>query len=250
MNQLMQCDKTVTMSSREIASLTGKQHKDVIRDVRVMRQALEKDGADLRHLVEHKDSRGYTAEFLLDRTLTETLLTGYSIPLRHRVIVHLAELEQRAAPPALPQTLPEALRLAADLAEQNNRLQVVVSEQAPKVEALARLAEAGGSMCLTDAAKHLGIQRCRLIEWMRANRWIYRREGSMRLLAYQPRMAAGLLDHKVSVIGREDDGADRLASQVRVTAKGLAVLAQKINAAPRFASGENVARTEGGNHGR
>ncbi|PTU76920.1 DNA-binding protein [Pseudomonas indoloxydans] len=238
------------MSTREIASLTGKQHKDVIRDVRVMRQALEQDGADLRHLVERKDGRGYTAEFLLDRTLTETLLTGYSIPLRHRVIVRLAELEQRTVPPALPQTLPEALRLAADLAEQNNRLQVVVSEQAPKVEALARIAEAGGSMCLTDAAKHLGIQRCRLIEWMRANRWIYRREGSMRLLAYQPRMAAGLLDHKVSIIGREDDGADRLASQVRVTAKGLAVLAQKINAAPRFASGENVARTEGGNHGR
>lgn len=155
-----------------------------------------------------------------------------------------------SAPLAIPQTLPEALRLAADLAEQNSRLQVVVSEQAPKVEALARLAEAGGSMCLTDAAKHLGIQRCRLIEWMRANRWIYRREGSMRLLAYQPRMAAGLLDHKVSIIGREDDGADRLASQVRVTAKGLAVLAQKINGAPRSAARENVARTEGGNHGR
>uniref|UniRef100_A0A931D3T0 Phage antirepressor KilAC domain-containing protein n=2 Tax=Pseudomonas chaetocerotis TaxID=2758695 RepID=A0A931D3T0_9PSED len=237
------------MSSREIASLTGKQHKDVIRDVRVMRQALEKDGADLRHLVEHKDGRGYTAEFLLDRTLTETLLTGYSIPLRHRVIVRLAELEQRAAPPALPQTLPEALRLAADLAEQNNRLQMVVSEQAPKVEALARIAEAGGSMCLTDAAKHLGIQRCRLIEWMRENRWIYRREGSMRLLAYQPRLQAGLLDHKVSVV-EPRVGETRLASQVLVTAKGLALLAQKLNAAPRFASGENVARTEGGSHGR
>ena len=75
--------------------------------------------------------------------------------------------------------------------------QIVVSEQAPKVEALARIAEASGSMCLTDAAKHLGVQRCRLIEWMHENRWIYRREGSMRLLAYQPRMLAGLLDHKV-----------------------------------------------------
>ncbi|MGQ7957659.1 phage antirepressor KilAC domain-containing protein [Pseudomonas sp. SP16.1] len=249
MNQLPTSDNPVTMSTREIAALTGKQHKDVIRDVRVMREALAKDGADLRHLLEHKDARGYTAEFLLDRPLTETLLTGYSIPLRHRVILRLAELEQRTAPPSIPRTLPEALRLAADLAEQNNRLQVAVSEQAPKVEALARIAEAGGSMCLTDAAKHLGVQRCRLIEWMRANRWIYRREGSMRLLAYQPRLAAGLLDHKVSIIGREDDGAERLASQVRVTAKGLALLAQKMGA-PRSAAHENVARNEGSQHGR
>lgn len=250
MNQVMQCDKAVTMSSREIASLTGKQHKDVIRDVRVMREALEKDGANLRHLVEHKDGRGYTAEFLLNRTLTETLLTGYSIPLRHRVIVRLAELEQREGPPALPQTLPEALRLAADLAEQNNQLQGVVSEQAPKVLALERIADASGSMCLTDAAKHLGVQRCQLISWMHENRWIYRRDASSRWMAFQPRQAAGLLDHKVTVIGTEDDGAKRLASQVRVTAKGLAVLAQKLNAAPHFAARENVARSAETHHGR
>ena len=142
------------------------------------------------------------------------------------VVDRWIELENAA--PAVPQTLPEALRLAADLAEQNNRLQVVVSEQAPKVEALARIADASGSMCLTDAAKHLGVQRSRLIEWMRANRWIYRREGCARWLAYQPRQAAGLLDHKVTVIGLDDDGDQRLASQVRVTPKGLAKLAQVI----------------------
>lgn len=129
---------------------------------------------------------------------------------------------------SIPRTLPEALRLAADLAEQNSQLRLVVSEQAPKVEALDRIADARGSMCLTDAAKHLGVQRCRLIEWMRANRWIYRREGSARWLAYQPRQAAGLLDHKVTVIGLDEEGGERLASQVRVTPKGLAVLAQRI----------------------
>lgn len=221
--------RPVTMSSREIAELTGKQHKDVIRDVRVMRDALVKDGADLRHLHENKDGRGYTSEFLLDRDLTETLLTGYSIPLRHRVVTRLRELEGRAVQaPAIPRTLPEALRLAADLAEQNTRLQLVVTEQAPKVEALERIAAARGAMCLTDAAKHLGVQRKVLIEWMRANRWIYRREGSARLVAYQPREASGLLEHKVSVIGLDDDGHERLAGQVRVTAKGLAVLAEKL----------------------
>lgn len=231
MNQLMPIDKPVTMSSREIAELTGKEHKNVIRDIREMVAVLEKDGADLSHLVERKDGRGYTAEFLLDRTLTETLLTGYSIPLRHRVVTRLRELEnvsQHHEPVSIPRTLPEALRLAADLAEQNTHLQLVVSEQAPKVEALQRIAEARGAMCLTDAAKHLGIQRKRLLEWMRENRWIYRREGSARWVAYQPREAAGLLEHKVTLLGVDEEGDQRLASQVKVTAKGLALLAQKI----------------------
>lgn len=218
----------MTMTSREIAELTGKQHKDVIRDVRVMLQALAKDGADLRHVREDKDGRDYTTNFHLDRELTETLVTGYSIPLRHRVIRRLHELEQRAAAPAIPQTLPDALRLAADLAEQNSQLRLVVDGQAPKVDALERLTEASGTLCLTDTAKHLNIPRKRLLAWMRENRWIYRRDGSAHWLAYQPRMASGHLEHRVTVIGEDHIGDQRLASQVRVTPKGLAKLAEKI----------------------
>lgn len=132
---------------------------------------------------------------------------------------------------SIPRTLPEALRLAADLAEQNNHLRLVVQEQAPKVQALARISEARGTLCLTDAAKHLGVRRKDLLTWMRENRWIYRREGSARWVAYQPREVAGLLEHRVTVIGVEDSGDQRLASQVRVTPKGLAVLAQKLGRA-------------------
>ncbi|RQB13969.1 transcriptional regulator [Pseudomonas aeruginosa] len=110
------------MSSREITELTGKQHKHVIRDIREMLDALEKDGPVLGHVREDKDSRGYTENFHLDRELTETLVTGYSIPLRHKVIRRLHELEEQVAQPAIPQTLPEALRLAADLAEECQQL--------------------------------------------------------------------------------------------------------------------------------
>lgn len=86
---------SVTMSSSELAELTGKQHKHVIRDIREMLEALEADGPVLGHVQEDKDSRGYTAAFHLDKELTETLLTGYSIPLRRKVIARLAELESR-----------------------------------------------------------------------------------------------------------------------------------------------------------
>lgn len=86
-----------TMSSLEIAELTGKQHKHVIRDIREMLDALVADGPDLGHVVEDIDGRGYTSCIHLNRTLTETLITGYSIPLRHKVIMRLQELEAGSA---------------------------------------------------------------------------------------------------------------------------------------------------------
>lgn len=247
MNQLLQTDKALTMTSEQLAELLQIEHNEFRKKANALAgRGLLEFREESSHnplggrprLVMHFDKRN---SMVIAAKLNDQLLAA--------VIDRWIELEQRATPPAIPRTLPEALRLAADLAEQNNRLQVVVSEQAPKVEALARIADASGSMCLTDAAKHLGVPRGQLIEWMRANRWIYRREGSARWMAYQPRQAAGLLDHKVTVIGTEDDGAKRLASQVRVTPKGLALLAQKFGA-PHSAGGENVARSEGAQHGR
>lgn len=224
MNQLMMTHKALTMTSEQLAELLQIDHKEFRKKANALaakgllgfreESSLNPLGGRPR-LVMYFDKRN---SMVIAARLNDQLLAA--------VVDRWIELENAA--PAVPQTLPEALRLAADLAEQNNRLQVVVSEQAPKVEALARIADASGSMCLTDAAKHLGVQRSRLIEWMRANRWIYRREGCARWLAYQPRQAAGLLDHKVTVIGLDDDGDQRLASQVRVTPKGLAKLAQLV----------------------
>lgn len=88
----------VTMTSSEIAELTGKLHAHVLRDIRSMLDAL-KDDPVLDHVREDKDARGYTENFHLNRELTETLITGYSIPLRHKVIRRLHDLEERAARP-------------------------------------------------------------------------------------------------------------------------------------------------------
>ncbi|MNG40633.1 Phage antirepressor protein KilAC domain protein [compost metagenome] len=57
---------------------------------------------------------------------------------------------------------------------------------------------------------------------------MYRRAGTRPWLAYQPRIESGLVVNKVSVIGTTDEGDERCASQFRITAKGLTLLAQKI----------------------
>jgi len=226
MNTLVAPINTVTMSSREIADLTGKQHKDVIRDIRVMRDALEKDGANLRHLQEVKDGRGYTAEFQLGRVLTETLLTGYSIPLRHRVVTRLGELEKVSRHAiSIPSNFAEALQLAADQAKQNASLHQVIQQQAPKVQALERLSATQGSICITSAAKQLGIGPLKLFKWLSDNRWIYRRTSFAAWSAYQPRLTSGLLEHKLVRVGNGAEEDLKVVEQVMVTRKGITHLA-------------------------
>ena len=87
-----------TMSSREIAELTGKQHKDVIRDIRVMLEALQKDGDSVSKVVTFKDRRGYTAAYSLPKHLADLLLSKYKglarVPMRLQEEAALKTVEQ------------------------------------------------------------------------------------------------------------------------------------------------------------
>ena len=184
-------DTPLTMSSREIAELTGKQHKDVIRDIRVMLDALQKDGADLRHVREDKDARGYTAMFHLNRELTDTLLTGYSIPLRRKVIARWHELEAKTTQPAfqIPATLSAALRLAAEQAEQIERQQEQLAIAAPKVEFVDRYVESTGNKCFRTVAKLLGAKESALRAFLQYRGVMYLLDGEW--MAYSQHHAAG-----------------------------------------------------------
>ncbi|HCF0703355.1 TPA: Rha family transcriptional regulator [Pseudomonas aeruginosa] len=126
-------NKPVTMSSREIAELTGKNHFDVMRDIRKMLEALGKDESKFAGIYLDAYKREKPC-FNLPRREVEILLTGYSIPLRAKVIDRLHELEEQAKGTAfrVPQSLPEALRLAAELAEKNEQLALENKEMAPK----------------------------------------------------------------------------------------------------------------------
>ena len=128
-------------------------------------------------------------------------------------------------PPALDALQdPATLRtLLLGYAERQLQLEQQVQEQAPKVEALDRLASARGSVCLTDAAKLLQMRRDDLIQWMQEHSWIYRRPGTP-WLPYDPRVKSGMLTLKVSTIG--EDLTYRVIQQVKVTPKGLARLGE------------------------
>lgn len=139
-------DAPLTMSSLEISELTGKQHKHVIRDIRTMLDELEKDGPVLGHVREDKDARGYTAMFHLDRELTDTLLTGYSIPLRRKVVARWHELEAKAAQPPVALTRMDILKLAMESEEAR------IKAEAERDHAIATKAQIGSSREATAMA--------------------------------------------------------------------------------------------------
>lgn len=88
----------VTMSSREIAELTEKRHDHVKRDIENMLAELKQDIPSFGGIYLDSMNREQV-EYHLDKELTETLITGYSIPLRHKVIRRLNDLEEQAARP-------------------------------------------------------------------------------------------------------------------------------------------------------
>mgnify|MGYP001627038350 CR=1 FL=1 len=231
MNKLVAPSNTVTMSSREVAELTGKQHHHVVRDIKHNLAELNLDASKFGCIYLDASNRKQT-EYLLPPDLVMTLLTGYSIPLRHRVVTLLQELENVSRHASIPQSLPEALRLAADLADKNGELQRLVSDQAPKVAAIKRLAAAGGAICITDAAKQLGVAPSRLFAWLEQHRWIFRRHGCKRWVAYQSRITSGHMTHKVTALKPDPEtGIDRAAFDPMITPKGLTRLAELLQEA-------------------
>jgi phage regulator Rha-like protein len=100
MNELANIEQGKTMSSREIAELTGKQHKDVMRDIRNMCEQMEIDSAQF--CAQYKDPTGRALPcFNLDRYHTEVLVTGYDVKRRAAVIKRWHDLETGTALPVL-----------------------------------------------------------------------------------------------------------------------------------------------------
>ena len=100
-----------------------------------------------------------------------------------------------------------------------------VSELQPKAVALDRIANTDGSLCLMDAAKTLQVRPKDLIAYMKAHLWIFMRVGTSHWVGRAEKLKPGFLEHKVTTIHRTD-GTERITTQVRVTPKGLAKMAE------------------------
>jgi len=218
----------ITMSSLEIAKLTNKTHKNVIRDIKSMLADLP-DGSDLIHVETINDSRGYTTEIRLDRDLTQTLVTGYSVPLRLAVIQRLNALETQAAKPT-PASLdnPFALReLLLGYTEKVILLEQKVAEDAPKVDFFEDVAVANNCHTMKQTADILGTGRNSLFKYLRQNK-ILISDGKNHNLPYQAHKDAGRFIVIETTYKNPHSGQPMLCATTYVTGKGLIWLQQFI----------------------
>ena len=227
----------ITMTSLEIAELTGKEHRNVMRDIRNMLSEIYPDGDTLNfehiHFVQHT---GQSYKFFkLPKRETLILVSGYNVVLRAKIIDRWQELEAQAVQmPMIPRTLPEALRAYADeldghtetkrqLAHTKQELievNTVVSELKPKAIGFDQISNCeDGSMCISDVAKVVGKSPKQMFRFLQNIQWIYRRREGEQWKAYQDKVDNGLMVHKV--IDVDIQGRKTIQEQVRITPLGL-----------------------------
>lgn len=221
----------LTMSSREIAELCEKEHKHVLRDVKAMLEQLGESEGGYAQIWTHPQNGQQYPEYLLPRDLTLTLVAGYNVKLRKRIIDRWLELEEGARVPqfTLDPSDPKVMLACFDyLQKQVAEKDAIIAVQAEQVKKLDRLEGATGSMCISDAAKTLSVGRDELFRFMESRRWIFRRPGNRSWLAYDDKRRAGYMEHDDHLYV-DGEGRERVSTRALVTAKGLVKLAELLN---------------------
>lgn len=131
------------LTSLQIAEITGKRHKDVLRAIRTMQPAWEKVNGRKFALVEYTDSKGEKRPYY-ELTKTECLYiaTKFNDEARARLVLRWEELEtEKRTTHQVPQTFAQALLLAAKQQEQIEEQQKQIAEQKQLVSAQGELIE-------------------------------------------------------------------------------------------------------------
>ena len=214
MNQLLTITKenasTLTMSSREIAEITHKEHKNVLR---VIRDLIEQNLVAQIEPLKFEYRNQWFDYYELNKRDT-FVVARLSPEFTAAVVDRWQALENRQKPTALiPQSFSEALMLAAQLQAEKER-------NAPKVAFVDHYVEVGTSKSFRETAKILKIPERALVNRLVEDKYLYRQSGV--LLPYQSAHTKDLFTVKT---GTAEHGHNY--TQTRVTSKGIEFIASR-----------------------
>ena len=218
MNELV-LHKNQTMSTLEIAGLTGKEHAHVLRDTRNMLIELYEGGVTNfgDTYINQQNGQSYPI-YQLPKREALILTSGYSIKQRAAIIDRWQELEDKEKFPALP-SYPEALRQLASALELNANQAALLEEQKPAVEFVDRFVEAKSAKGLREVAKILGLKERAFILDLEDHGVIFKLAGNWVPMAqYQH---SGYFEVKIG----ESNG--HAFKQMRFTPKGIEWVAKR-----------------------
>ncbi len=217
----------LTMSSREISELVEKRHDNVKRTI----DTLSKQGVISYPQIEdgEKSANGVIEKiYKIGKRDSFVIVAQLSPEFTARLVDRWQELENRESNPIANLTRIDLIKLALHSEEERLALEEKNKELTADSEALSRIAKSDGSLCITDAAKTLQIRPKDLFQWLRMNKWIYKRIGCAHDCGYQDKINQALLEHKSTTILRSD-GSDKITQQVRITPEGLEKLSKLIS---------------------
>lgn len=215
-NELALMGNSLTMSSREIAELTGKRHAHVMRDIRAMLQELGEDQSKFGSIF--LDSYGREqSQYELNKELTLTLLLGYDVKARLKVVKRWQELETQSSTPQLPDFTNPALaaRAWADAIEQQQATQQQLEAAKPALEFVDRYVDSRGLMTFREACKTLQVKENVFREFLHTKKIMYVLNGNW--VPHQNHLDAG----RFSVKTGTSEVSGHAYTSAKFTPKGL-----------------------------
>ncbi len=226
MNDLTIAGAPATMSSLEIAELTGKEHRNVMRDIRTMLTELHGEGGVLSFEHTHtnpQNGQSYPI-FKLPKRESLILVSGYSVAMRAAIIDRWQELEAEASDPMRLLADPAKLRgMLLSYTEKVVALEQKVEEMTPKAEFHDAVTEAINGQTVQEVAKVLKTGSIRLFQFLRDEGLLMRNN-----LPYQQHIDAG--HFRVVERAYTDKHGEKVTyTRTLVTGKGLALIQRRLH---------------------
>ncbi|NAX42669.1 MULTISPECIES: phage antirepressor KilAC domain-containing protein [unclassified Vibrio] len=220
---MIKYDQNLTMSSREIAELTGSRHDNVKISMERMKNSGVIGFTAMQENPRAQGGRPLTV-YNVNKRDSYIVVAQLSPEFTARLVDRWQELEE-ANQFKIPQTLPEALLLAAELAKQNEEAQKQLAIAAPKVDFADRIASAGKGVPLGGFAKAVGLGPKKIFEILRQIK-VLMTGGQRHNLPFQELIDRGYFQVKQGTY--EANGETRISHTPLITGKGEQWLIRKL----------------------
>lgn len=204
----------VTMSTREIADLVGKQHSNI----KISAERLAEKGVIGTLAAQEFTHNGNKyVEYLLNKRDSLVLVAQNCPEFTARIVDRWQELESKAAKPAIPDFSDPvaAARAWADAKEAELKAIAQLEQAKPAVQFVEKFVDAStGSKGVREVAKLLNANEREFVAFLIAKQVMYRLGG--RLTPYAPHLDAGRFEVKAGVADNE-----HAYTTSKFTAKGI-----------------------------
>lgn len=216
------------MTSLQIAEITARLHKNVMRAIRNMESAWEKINGRKFELVDYKDEKGETRPcYSLNKEECLYIATKFNDEARAKLIKRWKELEEQHQKPSVPQNYLEALKSLVKAEEEKQQLALEnkqkdetiitiskanvelgnkITEMLPKVSYYDRILQSNATMTITQIAQDYGMSAIAMNKELESMRIQHKERGQW--ILYAQFLKGGYVHSRAVDIIRKDGRHD------------------------------------------